>query len=597
MIAPNPQGQPATMSPAQANQLTSYLYGLKTPEAVQAYAAQHQNDINVVGIASGVANAMKRAQQQQQPQQVQPSVTQQAIAQMAPRAQMPQQMPQQAPQMAPQGQPMQQPPQAQLPENTGIGQLPVPSMQSMAGGGITGEPVHMENGVRRFDPGGSVSSLDQIQQQSIAQFQPTVQQFQDANNQWIAALQSGDPQSANQYFQQKEALRNQMMQQADSRFGNAAPSILQKLMTPAITNVAGQAPAPVAPSPAPANTAPVAPEMFGGEGRVRKDIPYPGAVPKNLLPTADTGLKLLANAPAAKNLNPALATKPMETHDFDFYKKKMLEASTDPVETQYNDIQANVRNLQEAAKAAGYDFENSKAFAQLQKLDDKSSELLDRKQNLAIIQAGLGMIRSGNPFEAIAAGAGQGLKSYGEALDQSQATQQKLAESRIALEQSKNAMAAGLFGKAADYQLKGAELHHDAIKNSNTLAAGMSEADARNANAIAINNANIAKDYGIANLHNTLMTNVYSGKFGMGQNKLTEAAEAKAQELATKDMADWTKNNIATPFATPEAREQARAAAFATALQTRRAGFAALAGTQPAAPVAAGKVIDYTSIR
>ena len=147
MITPNPQGQPATMSPSQASQLTSYLYGLKTPEAVQAYAARHQHDINVVGIASGVANAMKRVRQQ--PAQPQPSVTQEAIAQMAPRAQMPQQMPQQEPQMPPQGQSA-----PQLPEESGIGQLPVPSMQSMAGGGITGEPVHMDHGTRRFEIGG-----------------------------------------------------------------------------------------------------------------------------------------------------------------------------------------------------------------------------------------------------------------------------------------------------------------------------------------------------------------------------------------------------------------------------------------------------------
>ena len=32
------------MTPGQAQQLTSYLYGLKTPEAVQQFAAQHQND-------------------------------------------------------------------------------------------------------------------------------------------------------------------------------------------------------------------------------------------------------------------------------------------------------------------------------------------------------------------------------------------------------------------------------------------------------------------------------------------------------------------------------------------------------------------------
>ena len=474
------------MSPGQANQLTSYLYGLKTPEAVQAYAAQHQNDINVVGIASGVANAMKRAQQQMTPQQPQPSVTQQAIAQMAPRGQMPQQMPQQAPQMTPQGQPMQQAPQAQLPENTGIGQLPVPSMQSMAGGGITGEPVHMDHGVRRFNVAGSVNGIDQIQQQSIAQFQPSVQQFQDANDQWLAALKSGDQQSANQYFQQKEALRTQMMQQADARFGNAAPSIMQKLMTPAITNVAGQTPAPVAPapSPAPANTAPAAPELFGGEGRIRQDIPYPGAVPKNLLPQAQIAPKPQPKGPPGGDLSDSglskLMAKMQPPSGFEQNMQKM-NGMYDPILSGIKDSQQHSDDLETLAAKNGVDLNNVKGYDRLDKLDQKVQDLLDRKQNLAIIQAGLGMIRSGNPFEAIAAGAGQGIKSYGEALDQSQAQQQKLAEARMNLDASTNAMKMGNVKTAVELGAKDRELKY------NTLAAS-----SRDAVALTNNEANVA---------------------------------------------------------------------------------------------------------
>ena len=139
MLAPNSTGRAPMMSPSDAQKMTSYLFGLGTPQAVQAAAAKNQHDISFVALASSVAAAMKNVMA---PQSAPPqgTVTQQTIQQMAP----PQQMPQ------------------QLPENSGIGQLnPGQGVQSMAGGGITGEPhVPRFNGQKKdgsLVPGGGLT--------------------------------------------------------------------------------------------------------------------------------------------------------------------------------------------------------------------------------------------------------------------------------------------------------------------------------------------------------------------------------------------------------------------------------------------------------
>lgn len=113
-------------------------------------------------------------------------------------------------------------------------------------------------------------------------------------------------------------------------------------------------------------------------------------------------------------------------------------------------LEEQTASLREIMRANGVDPEQSKQFKRLEEMEQKSDKLLERKQNMAIIQAGLGMIKSGNPWEAIASGAGKGISAYGEALDQSQAAQQKLLESRNALEASKQALNMGMFGKAVD---------------------------------------------------------------------------------------------------------------------------------------------------
>jgi hypothetical protein len=90
------------------NQITSRLASMPD-QALQQYAAMHKNDPYVMALALSESNRrkqMRQGAQMQAPQQ--PKVVDQEIAQMA--------------------QPM--------PEDTGIGQLPAPNMQSMAEGGI-----------------------------------------------------------------------------------------------------------------------------------------------------------------------------------------------------------------------------------------------------------------------------------------------------------------------------------------------------------------------------------------------------------------------------------------------------------------------------
>lgn len=117
------------------NQITTMLSRMELPD-LQDYAALHKNDPYIVSLAMSVANTKKQAEiaknglARMQPQ---PKVVDQQIAQMT-APQMPPQMAQGQPQMPPQMA------QQQLPENTGIGQLPAPNMQAMgnAEGGIIG---------------------------------------------------------------------------------------------------------------------------------------------------------------------------------------------------------------------------------------------------------------------------------------------------------------------------------------------------------------------------------------------------------------------------------------------------------------------------
>jgi hypothetical protein len=458
------------ITPTQANQLTSYLYGLKTPEAVQQYAMQHQSDINVVGLASSVANAMKRAQGMQQPQQPQGTVAQQAVASMA----------------QPQPQPMQPPspmmPQAaqQLPETSGIAQLPAQNMQKMAGGGITGEPHgRMEGGTRRFDVAGQVpSTLDVIQQGNTAALQPLAQQFQQAQAQWMATLNSGDQQAINRAFQQKEALRLQLQQKSQNQLGGP------QLYTSSI-NTPPPGITPTATTPAPGLSVPpytldkTRPNLADSGIAAAPNLKRPSAAPAgpaapafdaNAQMNAATNSVFGAGASGAgqydmSGLNSMLKNAGLSTMSPDetmAFVKKVA-----PVQDVSNhlDLKTNLGEVMDSAKAAGVDLDNSKGFAQLDKMSQKNEDMLDKKTNLAIMAAGFAMMSTpGSAFTAIGKGAEQGLGVYSQALDKYQDGAARLAESRIMLEKSKNEMGLGALKEAYGLQSNAQKLQFDGNK-------------------------------------------------------------------------------------------------------------------------------------
>ena len=157
------------MSIPNVNQITTDLR-MMGDQQLQQYAAMHKNDPYILPMAIAESNsrkALRAAKQAQEGGQPQGKVADQAIASMnAPPPQMaPQGMPSQG--MPPQG----GPPMAQqrLPEQQGIGALPVKNMQNMADGGIAGyadggefdfagggEPVvrMADGGVAHFQDGG-----------------------------------------------------------------------------------------------------------------------------------------------------------------------------------------------------------------------------------------------------------------------------------------------------------------------------------------------------------------------------------------------------------------------------------------------------------
>jgi hypothetical protein len=99
--------------------LTDTMSRMELPQ-LQQYATLHKNDPYIVTLALSIANQkkqMKAGQAGQAGMQPQPKVADQQIAQMV--APLPQQGMAQA-----------------MPEDQGIGQLPAPNMQNMAGGGI-----------------------------------------------------------------------------------------------------------------------------------------------------------------------------------------------------------------------------------------------------------------------------------------------------------------------------------------------------------------------------------------------------------------------------------------------------------------------------
>lgn len=75
----------------------------------------------------------------------------------------------------------------------------------------------------------ALSTIDQIQADSVTALMPLAAQVKQAEATYIAAARSGDPTATARYAAEKQALSAQLNEAVNAKFGNAAPKVLQQL--------------------------------------------------------------------------------------------------------------------------------------------------------------------------------------------------------------------------------------------------------------------------------------------------------------------------------------------------------------------------------
>jgi hypothetical protein len=370
------------------NQITSQLARMPD-QALQQYAMMHKNDPYTVSLALSESNRRKQmrdAAQGQQGMAPQPKVVDQGIASMAAPSEMnPAQMETLIQQLdrkkeqeyreftrgaAPAPQPM--------PEDVGIGALPAPNMQGMAGGGIVAFAGEDESLVT--DPQfGGVSPEAYLPVARTGRTQAEVAEI-------VQALRArGETVGLPQIMAIQEG----------------------KLSAPAITKTAIAPPVviPSAAQTAPAvKTPPVdkGPAALGGAPRA------PAAAPAGL-----SYLDRLKSAQTAMGpaVNPEQAAM----------DKLVGERNTGATEAK-KELEADIASRADQFK--GREERIGKREAELGKSKDTNT-------GMAFLEAGLAMMQSrGRGLAGVAEGAGVGVKQYNAGLKDLKAAQEKLDEAR-----------------------------------------------------------------------------------------------------------------------------------------------------------------------
>ena len=390
------------------NQITLQLARMPD-QALQQYAMMHKNDPYTVSLALSESNRRKQmrdAAQGQQGMAPQPKVVDQGIAEM----------------MAPPPQPQMPQAQAQpMPEDVGIGALPAPNMQGMAGGGI----VAFGNGgeVERFQTGG----VPRVGSHGLASIIPDKTGYEGMGI--MEFLQAFGTDMLNKLpTEDKERLKqNQAKKEAA-----AAPSM--QTYRPRPTMEAGQEAAlyekaGLMPS-APVVIPPVDTGVVGTQTPAPGNKPPPAAGPRPAPASADN-LKQLPQAGLGD-----LATTYSE-----ILKKQDFK---DPAEARLSELEKKERAAAEENKAAllrdQAKFDDAYKGRE-KRLSDRELDIgkqKDTNTGLAFLNAGLAIMSTpGGLATAIGKGAQVGTAQFAAGLDKIRSAQERLDDARDKMEDLK----------------------------------------------------------------------------------------------------------------------------------------------------------------
>jgi hypothetical protein len=380
------------MSIAPQN-LMSTLRGM--PDAqLQKYAALHKNDPFVFPLAFQESQDRQRARAAQQAQGQQPmKVVDQDLQQMMPQPAPQPMMPPQQMAQAPQGG---QAPQ-QLPENSGIGQLPAPNMQNMADGGIVA-----------FADGGEVQGYAE---KGLVELPGGLGIY----NQGAFATQAGGDEIA-KYKAYLENLRT-------------SPATKQQLLEKFIAERGGkmpQAPAPAAaPVAPPAMPAPAAPPT----------TPTPAAAATTPTPAAPSVPIAPPTAPTAKPMPaPGLPSAEAYIKQFEAALPEKEKVDDAEAETAF----ANKRN-------APFEEYSTKAKSMVDKEKNRLSEGKEQDFYMSLIEGGLAAAGATGPngIQNIAQGFSKGAASYKDALKDFRKASQENAKMELDIDKATAAQKIG----------------------------------------------------------------------------------------------------------------------------------------------------------
>jgi hypothetical protein len=471
------------------NLITKTLAGLQPDSALQQYAMLHKNNPYILSLAKSESDRRRSLRMAAQGNLGQmPTVADQSIAGMA---------------------------QQQLPENQGIARIPAPNMQGMADGGIAGygdgDDVPRKNGmamggmydfaqrsepvVRMADGGhipryqgnttdGSVvkSSIQQIEDSSIAALSPLAQQFKTAEQQFIAAARSGDQAAISQYMQVKEDLRRQLEQAVSTKFGNAAPKVLSQLLS-------SDKPVAAAESKYPASTATRAKDFPGVKPGFEK-MPVDMGAPTDKAPAA---------APAPQSNLPTGGTSVKQAQDLGskFYDLKGIEGKLEQAQMQERQDIANEKEAR-AAKLEAFNKAQGPAMAGYEKLlkGEEMQDATDKEKAglMSLMKGFLAMAAGESPNAAtnIAKGAMVGMGDYGDALKEFKKSAKERNKAMAEIENARRAEAKGDLKDAQIYEDKandymraskqsGIKAIIDATGKSSEISAGLYKSATDNA--------------------------------------------------------------------------------------------------------------------
>jgi len=473
-------GAPSNLSPSVIAQLQQDMMGMPLDQ-LQQYAQQHMDDPvygpTVVSMATYVAN-MKKSAQVPQVNATQPTVAQQAVQGIAPAQQAAPPMPQGAP-------------AANLPENQGIGQLPARNIESMAGGGIVG---YAGGGHIPSYAGSTDGSFVMPKSQSVLGDVPIYtdtpllpQQGAPENNQVPLLRRLGT--SFYENIMQPHPIDPRTLASTPSVVPNTATNLAPAGPNPTDARLAagtqtppgGPAAAPALSLSQPPAAAPAAPVGPGATGNITSGN---SAMSQGLGSFVSPTGKMIADAKKALGDDANMTLK-----DHVAQAQGMLPQvySSDDADLE---IQA-----QKFRDAVGGDPAFKKDLDRLDKLDSKLEKNKQDSVGINTLLAGLSMIRSGNPWEAIAQGAGTGLKSYKDDMDKIDKAQEEHEKMRQNLDVAAMANNMGFTRMAADSvkEAKSAQVRSAEA----ALSAGSHAFDAEQQRMTTLAGENIRGQYGL----------------------------------------------------------------------------------------------------